>query len=89
MFTAFYYPHFSGRNSNSCKMRCGDDYDMNMDCQCDAGCSDYNDCCADASTFCGKTAYQTSGCLKSKRGSKEGGGSPGSSPRPIRHNLLL
>ena len=36
----------------SCKDRCGD-YDSSASCQCDSGCSNFGDCCADIATVCG------------------------------------
>ncbi|MCP4448847.1 MAG: hypothetical protein GY811_26460 [Myxococcales bacterium] len=37
---------------NSCEERCGDEYSNTNSCQCDAGCSEYGDCCSDYENVC-------------------------------------
>ena len=39
-------------NPNSCKGKCGNPYDGNAPCQCDATCAQFGDCCNDYSKEC-------------------------------------
>ena len=41
-----------GGGANSCVGKCGD-YKEGAACQCDSGCAEYGDCCADFSKVCG------------------------------------
>lgn len=51
-----------GPSSGSCAGKCGE-YDMTAECQCDASCQDYEDCCADYLDLCSCDPMNPPSCL--------------------------
>ncbi|XP_041127248.1 proteoglycan 4-like isoform X2 [Polyodon spathula] len=52
-------PDFSSAQANSCKGRCGEVFQRGRKCDCDAGCSEFNQCCPDYQSHCLKETPKT------------------------------
>jgi len=78
--------------ANSCEGKCGAPYNQSLPCQCDSGCSQYNDCCGDYESVCGGGSSEGGGTNPEGGGTNpEGGGNGGpggSASGPVYECLL-